>query len=187
LATHKPVTVDELYGELTLSETSGKWQVIHTKPQCEKRLADYLKRIGIFYYLPLMDSVRHYLYRKVTFTKTMFPGYVFARFDLNQKSSVSVSGYVVNFLKVPNEHELIDDLQQIYTGRLKRAELTQTEYLSRGFEVEITSGPMQGVKGIVQSQKKLDEVILQVNILRQAVLLKVNPSDLKVIRAVSYD
>jgi transcription antitermination factor NusG len=180
LATHKPVAAEELFGELALSLGSDRWQVIHTKPQCEKKLADYLKRNSIYYYLPLLESVRHYKYRKVAFTKPMFPGYLFARFDRKEKPAVLVSGYVVNFLKVPDEAELMDDLIRIYTGRTRQADMQQGVWLEKGWQVEIISGPMQGVKGIVQSQSRLDEVNLQVNILRQAITVKVSSSDVRI-------
>lgn len=186
MATHKPVFADELFGELTLSGSSEKWQVIHTKPQCEKKLADYLKRNGFFYYLPQIDSVRHYKYRKVAFTKPMFPGYIFVRLDIKDKSNVLISGFVVNFLKVPSEQELLEDLLPIYTGKQKEAEFTAAKWLEKGWQVEIFSGPMKGMKGVVESQSRLSEVTLQVNILRQAVTVRVNPKDVRVIREYLY-
>ncbi len=187
MATHKPVMVDELFGELILSDTADKWHVIHTKPQCEKKLADYLKRNSINYYLPQMESVRHYRYRKVTFTKPMFPGYVFSRFDLKDKSTILISGCVVNFLKVPSQEELLNDLRQIYTGRSQQAEFEQGVWLEKGWRVEIVGGPMKGMQGLVQSQSRLNEVTLQVNILRQAVTVRVKPSDVRVIKEYYYD
>jgi len=177
--------VDELFGELALSDEQEKWHVIHTKPQCEKKLADYLKRNLVYYYLPQIDSIRHYKYRKVTFTKAMFPGYIFSRFNPLTKSSILISGYIVNFLKVPNEMELLDDLIQIFTGRTKKADFTQSTWLESGWQVEIISGPMQGIKGIVKSQTKLSEVTLQVNILRQAISMRVNPDDVRIISKIN--
>jgi transcriptional antiterminator RfaH len=182
LATHRPVVVDELFGELVLSSQSEKWQVIHTKPQCEKKLAGYLKKNNINYYLPLWDSFRRYKYRKVAFTKPMFPGYLFARLETQTKPAVLISGYAVSFLKVPDEKELLDDLVQIHTGRMLKAEMQEGVWMEKGWQVEIISGPMQGVKGIVQSQSRLDEVNLQVNILRQAIMVKVLSSDVRIIR-----
>jgi transcription antitermination factor NusG len=169
LATNKPVTVDELFGELSVSAKPEKWQVIHVKPQREKKLADYLKKQNVYYYLPMLDSIRQYKYRKVSFTKPMFPGYVFARFASANKPSILVSGYVVSFLKVPSEEELLHDLIQIQTGRAMSAEMQQCAWLEMGWQVEIISGPMQGMQGIVKSQNNLEEVNLQVNILRQAI------------------
>lgn len=186
MATHKPVLIDELYGELAVSDTLGKWNVIHTKPQCEKKLAAYLQRNGLFYYLPQMDSVRLYQYRKVTFTKPMFPGYLFSRFGTADKTTVLLSGCAVGFLKVPNERELLDELLQIHTGRSLQAELTEGTWLESGWLVEIISGPMQGLRGVVQSQEKLSEVTLQVNILRQAVSLRVNPAEVRLLNEYGY-
>ncbi len=184
MATHKPVMVDELWGELTLSaEEETKWNVIYTKPQCEKKLADYLKRRDIRYYLPLYESKKAYQHRKVVFTKPLFPGYVFSCFGLNNKLDILNCGYVVRFMKVPNQQELLNDLHWIYQGRMKQLDFEQSEWLKTGWQVEIISGPMQGMLGLVQSQTKLDEVNLQVNILQQSVKLKLNPSDVRVMNA----
>lgn len=186
MATHKPVLVDELFGELTISADTLRWHVLHTKPQCEKKLADYLHRISLHYYLPLIESERHYQYRKVIFTKPMFPGYLFSRFDPLHKNEVLISGYLVNFVKVPNEHELIDELVQIHLGRMNKADLVNGVWLEHGWEVVITDGPFKGVRGVVQNQSRLDEVTLQVNILRQAIAMRVNPAEVKVLGEYQY-
>lgn len=180
MATHKPVHVDELFGELTLSEGTAKWYVVHTKPQCEKKLVDYLKHNRIWYYLALYDSERVYQHRKVLFTKPLFPGYVFVRCELLDRFIVLNCGFVVRFIKVSNQQELLDDLNWIYQGRLKQAEFVQAEWLEQGWQVEIINGPMKGMMGVVESQSKLSEVTLQVNILRQSVKVKVNPADVRI-------
>jgi hypothetical protein len=41
LATHKPVIINELFGELKIPAEDKRWTVIYTKPRCEKRIADY--------------------------------------------------------------------------------------------------------------------------------------------------
>lgn len=182
MATHKPVEIDELFGELKISGSSEKWYVVHTKPQCEKKLAAFLKRNQCLYYLPLMDSVRQYKYRKITFTKPLFPGYVFTRFCPKDIASILISGYIVSLLKVPNEEELLDDLQHIYLGRTHKVEFKQIPWFDEGLPVEVISGPMLGLKGVVQSHDKLNEVILKVDLLRQAVSMTISPSDLKVLK-----
>lgn len=186
MATHKPVLADELYGKLESSLPKQKWHVIHTKPQQEKKLAEYLKRREIWYYLPQLDSIRTYQYRKVTFTKPMFPGYLFARFTAAETGSILMSGCVVRFIKVPSETELLTELIQIYNGRNAKSELNNTQWLESGWEVEITSGPLQGMVGVVKDQNRLSEVTLQVRILRQAVAVKVNPAQVRLIREVRY-
>jgi transcription antitermination factor NusG len=178
--------VEELFGRLESALPLQKWQVVHTKPQQEKKLAEYLKRRQIVYYLPQLESIRTYQYRKVTFTKPMFPGYLFARFATEEAASILLSGCVVRFIKVPSETELLTELIQIYNGRNARAELKSTQWLESGWEVEIVSGPLQGMLGVVQDQSRLTEVTLQVKILRQAVAVKVNPAQVRLVREVRY-
>ena len=182
MATHKPVDVDEIYGDLILPEKDDqKWNVIHTKPQCEKKLADFLKSRKIIYYLPLYDSERVYQHRRVVFTKPLFPGYIFSCFNMDEKFNILNSGYAVRLIKVPNQNELLNDLYWIYQSRQEKLELEQNEWFESGWYVEIIDGPMKGMRGTVQSQTRLSEVILNVNILKQSVKLKLNPSHVKVL------
>ena len=91
MATNKPVEVDSLFGELIISNDDKRWEVIHTKPKREKKLAKYLKDCNIHYYLPLNNSERHYKYRKIIFTKPLFPGYIFAH--INQEENCNIRSY----------------------------------------------------------------------------------------------
>ena len=181
MATHKPVYVDELYGELELFTDDRKWVVVHTKPRREKKLADYAKQHQITYYLPQYTSKRVYQRRKVDVNKVLFPSYVFVGIDFKGKQELLISGYTVNFLKVNAQKELIDELQAIYYGRQKNVQMEPGLWLEKGLEVEIVNGPLKGIRGVVEDQSKLTEVRLQVNILRQAVLVKVKTEDIKII------
>ena len=47
-------------------------------------------------------------------------------------------------------------------------------YLRKGVRVEVTSGPLQGLQGVVEDRNKRDRLILQVNILGQANSLEID-------------
>ena len=81
MATHKPVYIDELYGELELFTDDRNWVVVHTKPRCEKKVADYAKKNQITYYLPQYTDKRVYQRRKVDVDKILFPSYIFVGID----------------------------------------------------------------------------------------------------------
>ncbi|MEN6444996.1 MAG: transcription termination/antitermination NusG family protein [Candidatus Cloacimonas sp.] len=181
MATHKPVYVDELYGELQLFMDERKWVVVHTKPRCEKKLADYAKRHQITYYLPQYTDKRIYQRRKVAVDKILFSSYVFVGVDFAGKQDLQISGYTTSFINVFAQKELVDELRAIYYGREKKVDMKPGLWLDKGLEVEIVNGPLKGVRGIVEDQSKLDNVRLQVNILKQAVLVKVKTEDVKII------
>ncbi|MBW6513428.1 MAG: hypothetical protein K0B87_01585 [Candidatus Syntrophosphaera sp.] len=181
MPTHAPVIIDELFGELKPAEGDERWTVVHTKPRCEKKLADYARRSGIVYYLPQIENKRVYQRRKVSFTQPMFPGYLFCVADADKKRTLTISGYTVSFIKVPLQEELLEELLNIRLSTQPKVEFQSTLWLSEGLKVEVIKGPLKGVTGIVESHAKLGEVRLQVNILRQAVMVKLDPRDLKII------
>lgn len=181
MATHTPVLIDELFGELKPAPEGQRWEVIHTKPRCEKKLAQYARGNGITYYLPQMDSKRVYQRRMVSFTKPMFPSYLFCVLDPPKRQTLLYSGYIVAFLRVSQQQFLLEELLNIKHSTYPQIEMEKTLWLSQGLKVEITQGPLKGVTGLVESHDKLDEVRLQVNILRQAVLVKIDPHFVKIL------
>ncbi len=181
MSTHTPVLIDELFGELKLPEGDSRWVVIHTKPRCEKKLATYAKQNNISYYLPQFTATRIYQRRKVNFANVMFPGYLFVVMHLLQKPVLSLSGYVVGYIKVIDQNELLRDLTNLNRGSARNADIKAGLWLAKGLEVEITDGAFKGTKGVVESHDKLSEVHLQVNMLHQCVIVKIDPKHVKVL------
>lgn len=181
MATHTPVLIDELFGELKLPEGDFRWVVVHTKPRCEKKLATYAMQNSISYYLPQFTATRIYQRRKVTLASVMFPGYLFVVIDIPQRQTLSLSGMVVGYVKVTAQEELLRDLINLNRGKDKKADIQAGHWLSKGLEVEITTGGLKGMIGVVESHDKLAEVHLQVNMLHQAVLVKIDPAHVKVL------
>lgn len=182
MATKKPVYVPELFGELSISDDDRRWFVVHVKPRAEKKLAEYNYQHDIHYYLPQQDSERVYKYRKVMFTKPIFPGYVFVHCKLDDKLVLYRSGAIAHILKVPNEAELISELSQVYHGLDLGAELKEHAYLPEGTRVRITSGPFNGLIGYVSDTSDVSEIVLQVTFLRQAVAVSVTADQIEILR-----
>jgi len=181
MATHTPVLIDELFGKLEAAPAGSQWMVVRTKPRCEKKLAAYSRDNGVFYFLPQSESTRIYQNRKVTFTKPMFPGYIFAMVSHQQRQTLTISGLTAGFIRVIHQGHLLKELMSIHLSRAVREEMKEAIWLSQGLEVELIAGPLKGMRGVVEDHSKLDEIRLQVNILRQAVIVKVKASDVRII------
>lgn len=181
MATNKPIEVDELFGDLNPGEGNIQWFVVHTKPRCEKKLAEYSKQYEINYYLPLMDSIRVYKNKKVKFTKPMFSGYVFIKCTPEERRELTITGYVAYWLPVQDQMELVNDLQQIHAGRELGVEFIRADFLEKGTKVEIIKGPFAGIIGYVEDQKDVKDVRLQVSLLREAVSVSARPDQIRVI------
>jgi len=182
MGTNRPVEIQELFGKLVPAVGEAKWFVVYVKPNRAKKLAEYALRNGIYYFLPLKDSIRLYGNRKVKFTKPLFPGYIFIRCNPKEKQKLIISGHIVKFLHVDNENELLFALKQIHFGREKGVNFSPHKYIRKGMKVEIVDGAMKGMRGVVENSGKLDKVILQVDMLRQAVSVSVTPEQVKILK-----
>jgi len=169
LATHKPVIINELFGELKIPPEPQRWTVVHTRPRREKKLADYAAKNLIQYYLPQIKHKRIYQRRKVVTTVPMFPGYMFMILSVTEQQTIAISGMAAHFIHVRHQQELLDDLSRICFSNKKDVALEPAMWLSKG------------LGGVVESHDKISEVRLQVNILRQAVMVKTEPGNVKII------
>ena len=180
MATHKPVTIDELFGKLEQIQTE-LWYVIHTKPRQEKKLAGFCQTEGMWYYLPQMPREHLYNHRKVLFDVPMFPGYIFTSLDEDKRERIKYSGAIVNIIKVKNQKALLSELNSILLSKQKHLDFEAAVWLDKGLEVMVIKGPLKGIRGVVESHTKLEEVQLQIDILRQAVRVKVRADQLRIL------
>ncbi|HOH46458.1 MAG TPA: hypothetical protein PLX59_01350, partial [Candidatus Cloacimonadota bacterium] len=87
----------------------------------------------------------------------------------------------VNIIKVKNQTALLSELTSIYLSKQKQLDFEQAVWLDKGLEVLVIKGPLKGVRGVVESHTKLEEVQLQIDILRQAVRVKVRADQLRIL------
>lgn len=171
MATKKPIYVDELFGTLepTLPNDGYKWFVIRTKPQREKKLATWAKQNSIEYYLPQYTSTKSYQYRKVEFTKPLFPGYLFAKMTANERDVLFRAGHIVTTVRIPNEEFLVKELQRINNIKQSGVSVQPHELITRGTKVQVTSGALKGNMGFVLESKNGKKLIITLNFLGQSI------------------
>lgn len=155
------------------------WHVIHVRPRCEKKLAEYCTATTIENYLPLRYERKVYQRRKVEVSKPLFPGYVFSGFNANQRVHILKSGHIVRLIKVTDPVRFLRELDQIRAALSANPGLTACPALERGMRVRILSGPLQGVEGMVASLKGETRVVLNVEMIGQGAAVEVGPEMLE--------
>jgi transcriptional antiterminator RfaH len=105
-------------------------------------------------YCPRLRYQKNTLRGKVWFVEALFPGYIFARFDLAAMArAVKYTPNIVRILDfgqgaMPIADWVIDEVKSEMDGE-EMIEVSRS--IEVGDEVELTEGPMRGLKGIVQS------------------------------------
>ena len=150
------------------------WYVLHVKSRQEKALASDMERSSVFHYLPLIDKVSYYGNRRFRVQMPLFPGYVFLRGTQEEVFRADRTRRVVRIISVPDQEELESEITNIRQAITQGAELAPHRVLQKGWRVEVQSGPFQGLQGIVEDRIRANRLVLQVELLGQAVSMEVD-------------
>jgi transcriptional antiterminator RfaH len=161
--------------------SGAPWFVCHTKPRCEKKFAHLLGREGFNHYLALVRSVRRYPDRTKTFTKPLFPGYVFAQIDPERRARVYQQDLLARVLPVDNETIFLRQLADVRALCGSGLELALHPLLRKGTRVRVIAGPLRGVEGMIEDPAHPKGVIVAVDVLQQGILVRLPPGDLKIL------
>jgi transcription antitermination factor NusG len=162
-------------------ESDVIWFVAHTRPRCEKKLQQYLKRELVYNFLPTIQSVHKYRGKTVSFNKPLFPGYVFLKAHPLSRQKVYQSDYVANLLDVADQEAFASQLGDIQEAIETGCEIQLAPEVGVGKRVMIKSGPMRGIEGWVESRYGMTTVLLRLDFIGQAAAMSMEADMLELI------
>jgi len=155
-------------------DSGARWWVLHTRPRTEKSLARKLLALGLGFYLPTRRQSKRSNGRRFESHLPLFPGYVFLRARPEDRGSVLATSMVANFLSVPDQEQLTEDLQRIHRVLSTGLPFEHHAALSPGTPVEIIDGILQGLTGTVVRSGRQAGVCIQVQLIGQGVLVELD-------------
>jgi len=161
----------------------GRWFVLHVKSRQEKQLSSELFKKKVPHFFPSVRQPRYFGKRKCVVDQALFPGYLFIRVMQEDAFISDRTGRVASVISVANQEKLHWELWNLslVLGATSDQILDLYPYLTVGVRVEVRSGPFRGVQGWVADRTRLDRLILQVEMLGQALSLEVDGSLLDLI------
>jgi len=181
---------DEFYKSLlvknsvmTIESIPGShWTPVRTKPRQEKKFVEYCSSNGIKFYLPLRRNVKRYQRRTVEFFIPMFSGYVFCSLDQPLYQTVLLSNRIVYRLQMndKSEAELIRELCdiQVFEKLAVELEVVVRPELVSGSRIAVKSGPLKGMKGVVEKRKGKTMITVNIEMLGQSVSTETDVEDI---------
>ena len=169
-------------------EKPSEWYAIHTKYKCEKFVVNALTSKNIMAYTPVLNVTKKYARKIVTREIPLINCYAFVKVKQDEFIKVLQTEYVFSFLKIGRElsvvkQEEIDLLKRI-TGEFNEVKAEEIEYVV-GSEVEIVSGNLTGVKGILLEKQSKHNFLVELRSLSYQLKINVDPNHLRVIRKVA--
>ena len=146
---------------------SREWFVFHVKPRQEKSLAREMFQWSTPFYLPLVKR-RTVVRGKVLYSQIpLFPSYLFLLCNRDEWLAALNTRRVVRPVKVPSQDELWRDLRQIHRLIASEVAVTPGQHLAPGTPVEILSGPLAGLRGVVTNTVSGRRLWIRVNFIEQ--------------------
>ena len=133
------------------------WYVVNTKTRCEAFARASLDRLGVEVFLPMLKEAKIVRGKHCTVTSPLFPGYLFARFEVpGEFRAVTYARgvkQVVSFGAGPSivDESIIDVIRGQANGGV--VELSEARF-SPGQMVRIHNGPLFGLEAVFE--KKLN-------------------------------
>jgi transcription antitermination factor NusG len=157
------------------------WYVAHTRPRCEKKLAQYCRREGLNVTLPLYKSVKNYEGRTAVFEKPLFPNYLFLQLQEHEKKKVYQNDYLSSLLNVPDQQTFQAQLEAILAALDSEYEMCAMPHISEGKRVRIKNGALRGLEGFVEDRQGKWLVLLRLDFIGRAAGVRVDANDLELL------
>ena len=167
-------------GPVLPSAEYGDWFVLRTRSRQEKILAADLRARKIGYFLPLMRVERMYCNRKISVELPLFVGYLFLRGSFDDAYFADRTGRVAQIIQVNDQRRLDWELSNLAQVMGLNTKIDPYPYLKKGVRVEVRSGPLKGIQGLVEDRARKHRLILQVDALGQAVSVEVDAAIVEV-------
>jgi transcription antitermination factor NusG len=157
-----------------------RWYAAYTCANHEKRVAEQLLHRNVEHFLPLYDTVHRWKDQRVHLQMPLFPGYVFVHLSLAERLRVLQVPSVVRLVGF-GEHPTALPEQEIETLRRGLGAPLRAEshpYLTKGRRVQIKSGPLAGLEGILLRRKSNFRVVLSVDLILRSIAVDVDLADI---------
>lgn len=158
------------------ASADARWIVVHARPRCEKKVADFCRLQGGVCYLPLRKRVHRYGNRLRSFYSPLFTGYVFCSVARQLQSTLRQNRHVANVLEVEDQQQLLLQLRQIRLALGAGDEVDLFPYLEVGKTVRVTQGPLKGLEGRIARIKGRTRIVINVDMIRESVAVEVDSS-----------
>jgi transcription antitermination factor NusG len=151
------------------------WYALQVRARYERVASSSLTGMGFETFLPLSKSTREWSDRKKTVDSPLFPGYIFCRFDIQDRlpilktpGMIQIVGY--SRIPIPVDENEINAIQSAIASGLPNQPFP---FLETGDKVIVRAGPLAGLEGILVESRGKNRFILSINLLQRSIAVEI--------------
>lgn len=151
------------------------WFALQVRGQREEAAANHLEGKGYELFLPMYRSRRAWSDRVKEVELPLFPGYLFCRFDLLDRLPILQTPGVISIVGHGRMAIAVDEgeIRAIQTLIASGLPNRSWPFMKTGDRVQIQSGPLRGLEGILAGFKK-NYVVLSITLLQRSVAVEID-------------
>lgn len=163
------------------------WFALRLRSHYERTSQAHLRERGYEPFAPSYRVEQRWSDRVKQIEKFLFPGYIFCRFDPNDRLPVLTVPGVVDVMGFGKTPQPIPDEEIERVRRMAESGLPTAPhpYIQVGQTVLIDRGPLAGVEGILVEEKGKTRLVVSVNLLRRSVSAEVERHAVRPVQASS--
>ena len=159
-----------------------QWYAIWTRSRHEQVVREQLEQKQIEAFLPTITKWSRWKDRRKKIDWPLFPGYCFARFEVQNRLPVLKCAGVVSIVAFEGGEPAAIPEREIESIRLLlRSSLAfdPCPLIKEGALVEVAHGPLKGVSGRLVRKNEKARLVLSVDLIGQAVSVEVDAADVR--------
>lgn len=160
------------------------WYALYVKSRTEKKVAIELDAEGIEYYLPLVNKLKQWSDRKKWVEEPLFRSYIFVHIKAKDYYKTLYVQGAVKFVSFEGKAVAVPP-QQIEAIKLYLKEkdplLSVDQTWKTGKEVEVITGSLIGLKGVLLEIKGKTRVKVEIEVVGSAIILQIPKNQLLLI------
>jgi transcription antitermination factor NusG len=151
------------------------WYALRARSRFEQTASAALFGKGYESYLPLYRSRRRWSDRSKNLELPLFPGYLFCRFNVQNRLPVLTTPGVLSIVGIGKNLVPISDreIESIQTIERSGLPLYPWPQLAVGSKILIEDGPLKGLEGVTIELRKKHHLIVSVPLLQRSVSVEI--------------
>jgi transcription antitermination factor NusG len=165
------------------------WFALRVRSHYERVTVNHLRQRGYEEFAPSCKIEKRWSDRTKQIDQFLFPGYIFCRFDPNDRLAVVTAPGVVDVVGFGKQPERIPDAEMDRVRKMVESGLLVTPYpyVQVGQRVLIERGPLSGLEGILVEVKGKVRLVVSINLLQRSVSAEVDRYSIRPIPALSTE
>jgi transcription termination/antitermination protein NusG len=160
-----------------------EWYALYTRSRFEKKMLSELTGRNIEVFLPMREIISRWKDRKKRIWIPLFSGYIFVNHvdtPENRFRVLNIPG-AVRFVGLEGRANPIPEEQIVSVRRFLESSIAVDSYpyMQVGTRVEVIAGPLKGIHGILVEKRGRFRFVIQVDLIRQAVSVEIDASDVR--------